>query len=110
MLPGSRADGAAAEDHGARFRVGRVRRGGQPLRRRGDAIRSPSGGHVAFAVGEHATHYHILGGNQVDRVSIMRIEKSRMVACRPPEGWTGPKVPLPLMLATAGIPVSRHEA
>lgn len=70
----------------------------------------PGGGHVAFAVGEDATHFHVLGGNQGDRVSIMRIEKSRLVACRAPIGWTGPKLPLPKMLATAGIPVSRNEA
>jgi hypothetical protein len=35
------------------------------------------GGHVAFAVGEDATHFHVLGGNQGARVSIMRIEKAR---------------------------------
>lgn len=70
----------------------------------------PGGGHVAFAVGEDATHFHVLGGNQGDRVSIMRIEKSRLVACRAPSGWTGPKAPLPRMLATAGIAVSRNEA
>lgn len=61
-------------------------------------------------VGEDLTHFHVLGGNQGDRVSTMRIEKSRLVACRAPSGWTGPKLPLPKMLATAGIAVSRNEA
>lgn len=70
----------------------------------------PGGGHVGFAVGEDRTHFHILGGNQGDRVSIMRIEKSRLVACRVPEGWTGPKLPLPQMKAIAGIPLSTNEA
>lgn len=68
------------------------------------------GGHVAFAVGEDATHFHVLGGNQGARVSIMRIEKARLAACRTPIGWTGPKLPLLKMPATAGITVSRNEA
>jgi uncharacterized protein (TIGR02594 family) len=68
------------------------------------------GGHVAFAIGEDKTHYHVLGGNQGDRVSIMRIEKSRLVASRVPVGWVGAGQPLPKMLATAGVPVSSDEA
>jgi len=70
----------------------------------------PGGGHLAFAFGEDATHFHVLGGNQGDRVSIMGIEKSRLVACQAPIGWTGPKLALPKMLAAAGIPISRNEA
>lgn len=45
----------------------------------------PGGGHVALYVGEDANHYHVLGGNQSDRVSIMRIEKLRLYAARRPE-------------------------
>jgi uncharacterized protein (TIGR02594 family) len=33
------------------------------------------GGHVGFYVGEDLTSYHVLGGNQGDRVSIMRSRK-----------------------------------
>jgi uncharacterized protein (TIGR02594 family) len=33
------------------------------------------GGHVTMYVGEDATHYHCLGGNQSDSVNITRIEK-----------------------------------
>lgn len=40
------------------------------------------GGHVGFYVGEDATHYHVLGGNQSDSVNIMRINKDRIHAIR----------------------------
>lgn len=35
-------------------------------------------GHVAFYMGEDATHFHVLGGNQANTVSIVRIEKKRL--------------------------------
>lgn len=41
-----------------------------------------TGGHVALYVGEDATHYHILGGNQSDQVSIVRKAKSPILAIR----------------------------
>jgi uncharacterized protein (TIGR02594 family) len=40
------------------------------------------GGHVALYVGEDATHYHILGGNQDDCVSIKRRAKAQLIAVR----------------------------
>ncbi len=67
------------------------------------------GGHVGFYVGEDKTHYHVLGGNQGDRVSIMRLEKSRCIARRWPYGRAVIGKPR-LMTATAGIPVSSNEA
>ncbi|GGE75229.1 TIGR02594 family protein [Sphingomonas prati] len=69
----------------------------------------PGGGHVGFYVGEDATCYHVLGGNQGDRVSIMRLEKSRCVARRWPKGVAVVGGPV-RMLLTAGVPVSRDEA
>ena len=39
-------------------------------------------GHVGIYVGEDDTHDHVLGGNQDNRVSIMRIVKTRRVAVR----------------------------
>lgn len=41
---------------------------------------SPSNwqGHVGFYVGEDATHYHVLGGNQSDSVTVSRIAKGRL--------------------------------
>ncbi len=69
----------------------------------------PGGGHVGFYVGEDQAAYHVLGGNQGDRVSITRIEKPRCVARRWPAGR--PVVLGPVMMtATAGIPLSRNEA
>jgi len=44
----------------------------------------PGGGHVGFYVGEDATAYHVLGGNQGDAVTIARLLKSRCVARRLP--------------------------
>ncbi len=48
---------------------------------------SPSSwkGHVGFYWAEDETCYHVLGGNQSDRVSITRIRKSRLLAARWPE-------------------------
>lgn len=40
------------------------------------------GGHVGIYVGEDATHYHIIGGNQSDMVNIMRIAKNRLSQIR----------------------------
>lgn len=69
----------------------------------------PGGGHVGFYVGEDTFSYHILGGNQGDRVSIMRLEKARCIARRWPAGR--PVVGKPVMMkAIAGIPLSRNEA
>jgi len=44
----------------------------------------PSGyqGHVGIYVGEDATAYHVLGGNQSDAVTITRIAKSRLIEAR----------------------------
>lgn len=37
------------------------------------------GGHVGFLVGEDHECYHVLGGNQGDRVCVTRIQKHRLV-------------------------------
>lgn len=41
---------------------------------------SPSSwkGHVGFYVGEDTTHYHVLGGNQSNAVTVSRIRKGRL--------------------------------
>lgn len=66
------------------------------------------GGHVGFYVGEDGTHYHVLGGNQGDAVSITRIAKSRLAEMRWPDG-----VPLPaakiVRLSPSGAPVTVNE-
>jgi uncharacterized protein (TIGR02594 family) len=40
------------------------------------------GGHVGLYVGEDATHFHVLGGNQSDEVNIRRKEKSKLLSGR----------------------------
>ncbi|MEG3169235.1 TIGR02594 family protein [Sphingomonas sp. LB3N6] len=67
------------------------------------------GGHVGFYVGEDRTSYHVLGGNQCDRVSIMRLEKPRCIARRWPIGRAVIGKPK-MMTAIAGIPSSSNEA
>lgn len=53
----------------------------------------PGGNHVAIYVGEDKTHYHILGGNQGDQISIVRIDKDRCIAIvRPPYTVQPPNV------------------
>lgn len=58
------------------------------------------GGHVGFAVGQDASCYHVLGGNQSNRVSITRIVKSRMIAARWPSSYPAQPISLPQMAAT----------
>jgi uncharacterized protein (TIGR02594 family) len=66
------------------------------------------GGHVGFYVGEDATHFHVLGGNQGDCVSIARLPKQRCIAARWPRGV--PVLGAPVKLTSAGAPVSAGEA
>ena len=44
------------------------------------------GGHVGFYVGEDTDCYHVLGGNQGNAVSTVRIAKARCIATRWPKG------------------------
>ena len=44
--------------------------------------RGANSGHVGIYVGEDKTAYHVLGGNQGDAVSIVRILKKRCIAIR----------------------------
>lgn len=46
--------------------------------------RPGGGGHVGFYVAEDASAFHVLGGNQADKVSIDRIAKARCIAVRRP--------------------------
>jgi uncharacterized protein (TIGR02594 family) len=64
-------------------------------------------GHVAFYVGEDATTYHILGGNQSNKISITRIAKDRFLGARWPKGdasQTGS------VTTSAGGAISTNEA
>lgn len=67
------------------------------------------GGHVGLYVGEDATHYHVLGGNQSNSVSITRVAKSRLVAIRYPKTGGNPFGGR-VHLSAKGVPVTRNEA
>lgn len=53
---------------------------------------SPEGwkGHVGFMAGADRTHFHILGGNQGNRVSVSRIARNRFLGARWPIGAAAP--------------------
>lgn len=66
------------------------------------------GGHVALYVGEDASDYHVLGGNQGDAISVMRLAKDRCIARRWPSGeaFAGARI----NLSANGAPASSNEA
>lgn len=67
------------------------------------------GGHVGFYVGEDATAYHVLGGNQGNKVSVVRIAKSRLNGARRPEYNSKPLNIRSVVLAGNGS-LSTNEA
>jgi uncharacterized protein (TIGR02594 family) len=64
------------------------------------------GGHIGFYVGEDAGHYFVLGGNQGNAVSVMKLGKTRLVASRWPKGE--PVIGKPVYMK--GGKVSANEA
>jgi len=68
----------------------------------------PGGGHVGFLVGQNATAYRVLGGNQSDGVNETWIEKSRAVAVRWPAGVPVSTEVLPWLNAKGAV--SKNEA
>lgn len=64
-------------------------------------------GHVGFYAGEDPTAFHVLGGNQSDRVTITRIARNRLLQSRWP---TGVAQPLHIRRLTAGGNLSTNEA
>lgn len=71
--------------------------------------RAGGGGHVAFYVAEDSSCYHILGGNQGNKVSITRIEKHRLLAARRPPYKVMPAAVRPYKVASSGA-ISKNEA
>jgi uncharacterized protein (TIGR02594 family) len=70
-------------------------------------------GHVGFYVGEDDTHYHVLGGNQNDSVSISRMPKTRLLGARSPFSPSTQvrRLDHPVVrLSAKGAPVSTSEA
>lgn len=72
-----------------------------------DAAGKFIGGHVGLYVGEDETHFHVLGGNQGDAVSVARIERKRLHQARRPKGVGEVK---PMLLSADGGAVSTNEA
>lgn len=68
----------------------------------------PGGGHVGLYVGEDASHYHILGGNQSNSVRISRIEKKRLSDIRWPTSGEPPKGGR-VTLTAAGVAATTNE-
>lgn len=71
--------------------------------------RAKGGGHVGLYIGEDETALHVLGGNQADAVSIVRIAKSRCIAIRRPIYRVQPASVVPVHLAASGV-ISTNEA
>lgn len=67
------------------------------------------GGHVGLYVGEDAGAFHVLGGNQSDKVCITRITKGRLLGVRRPIYNVQPATVRPRQLAPTGG-VSKNEA
>lgn len=70
----------------------------------------PNGFHVGIYVGEDATAYHVLGGNQSNMYCIIRIEKSRCIAIRRPEYKTAQPASVKRYLVGSVGELSRNEA
>ena len=67
------------------------------------------GGHVGLYVGEDASAFHVLGGNQSDRVCITRIAKARLYVARRPLYRVQPANVRPIHLEATGA-LSLNEA
>jgi uncharacterized protein (TIGR02594 family) len=90
------------------------KRFGQPGRIARGAIlvfERSGGGHVGIYVGEDRTHYHVLGGNQDNAVSIARVKKGRLVdgGVRWPKTGEDP-IGGAVQLTASGAPASKSEA
>ncbi len=70
--------------------------------------RPPPSGHVGFYAGEDATHYHVLGGNQSNAITVMRLAKSRLLGARWPLTAPPPKVQT-VITGAGGVSVSKSE-
>jgi len=70
----------------------------------GDVLvfRRDGGGHVGLYAGEDSDAFHVLGGNQSDRVCFARIARSRLHAARRPLYRVAPATVKPYILAVAG--------
>lgn len=75
------------------------------VRRTSDGKRA---GHVGLYVGEDATTYHVLGGNQGDTYGFTRISKNRLYTARRPKYSTPPRNIRKIILKADGT-ISNNE-
>ncbi|WP_392436482.1 TIGR02594 family protein [Cruoricaptor ignavus] len=68
------------------------------------------GGHVGFYVAEDTEYFHVLGGNQGDAVSIVRIAKNRCIAVRRCPWKVGQPSEVKKYFVSGGGKVSTNEA
>lgn len=66
-------------------------------------------GHVGFYWAEDETHYHILGGNQNNSVSITRVSKKRLLSARWPSTALNVE-PYIRIASSEGVIVTENEA
>lgn len=78
----------------------------------GDVLlfRRPGGNHVAIYVGEDDVSYHVLGGNQGDKVSITRILKTRCWSIRRSVFATGQPANVRVIRMTGTGAISTNES
>lgn len=62
------------------------------------------GGHVGFYDGEDASFFYVLGGNQSNSVSVMKLAKARCIAIRWPKGV--PVTGAPVRMAGGNVSVN----
>lgn len=82
-----------------------------PLPSLGDVLvfQRGDGGHVGLYIAEDATAYHVIGGNQSNRVCITRIHKSRLIAARRPPYLNPPESAQPYHVTASGV-LSKNES
>lgn len=68
-----------------------------------------SGGHVGFYIGENKTHYYVLGGNQSNQVSIVKIRRDRTLSINRPIYNNKPLSVKPYYL-NGYAPITENEA
>lgn len=83
-----------------------------PIAMLGDVLifNRQGGGHVGLYVGEDDKAFHVLGGNQGDEVSIIRVLKNRLVTVRRPFYQVQPANVRVIKMSEDGKPISTNEA
>lgn len=66
------------------------------------------GGHVGFYVGEERNYFYVLGGNQGNRVSVVKIAKARLIASRWPKDE--PVLGKPVHIDLQAVETTTNEA